>query len=250
MPSFANHLLASLMLGLALLTGPLAAQDKLIVVADEWPPFSGDSLPGQGISIDVTRAVLERAGFTVETAILPWSRVVSGAKAGEYDVVTSLFLDAEMQQALTYSDPFFKTQVKFVRRKGAPIRFDGLESLTPHVIAVGTGFLYEPEFDKADFLNKFEVTTTLQGVQMVAAGRVDLTLDSTHVVAHSILTGDPDLLEQIEFIEPSLAEQEIHMAVSKHRPDHADIVAAFDAALSDMQADGSLAALLQKHAVD
>ncbi|MCV3272125.1 substrate-binding periplasmic protein [Roseobacter sinensis] len=248
--SFVKHAIIGAVASLMLSMPPLLAQERLTVVADEWPPFSGESLPGMGISIDVTRAVLTRAGFEVDTAILPWSRVVSGARAGDYDVVTSLFLDDEMQKALTYSEPFFRTEVKFVRKKGAAITYDGLQSLAPYTIAVGTGFLYEPEFDRAEFLTKFEVTTTLQGVQMVAAGRVDLTLDSTHVVTHSILEEDPELLAQIEFLDPSLANQEIHMAVSKRRPDHEQIVASFNAALSEMRADGSLAVLLQKHAVD
>ncbi|WP_299916817.1 ABC transporter substrate-binding protein [uncultured Roseobacter sp.] len=236
-----------LTIALFLPKNPALADEKLIVVADEWPPFSGGTLPGQGISIDVTRAVLTRAGYIVETAILPWSRVVSGAKAGDYDVVTSLFLDPEMQVSLSYSDAFFKTQVKFVRKNGSDIMYRGLNSLQPYTIAVGTGFLYEPEFDGADHLNKFEVTTTLQGIQMVAAGRVDLTLDSTHVIRHSILGADPALLEQIEFMDPALADQEIHMAVSKLRPDHETIVSDFNAALAEMQADGSLATLLIKH---
>ncbi|WP_299783627.1 transporter substrate-binding domain-containing protein [uncultured Roseobacter sp.] len=231
-------------------SGVAIAEERLLVVADEWPPFSGEGLPGLGISLDVTRAVLERAGYEVETAILPWSRVVSGAKSGEYDVVTSLFLDPEMQKSVFYSEPFFETQVQFVRQKGRDITYDGLDSLQPYVIAVGAGFLYETEFDNADHLKKFEVTTTLQGLKMVAAGRVDLTLDSSHVVRHSMLLSDDALQDQLEFLQPALTKQQIHMAVSRSRPDHAGIVADFNAALTDMRADGSLDALLEKHNTD
>ncbi|WP_299868164.1 ABC transporter substrate-binding protein [uncultured Roseobacter sp.] len=233
-----------------LCNGVVVAEERLLVVADEWPPFSGEGLPGRGISIDVTRAVLERAGYEVDTAILPWSRVVSGAKSGEYDIVTSLFLDAEMQKSVFYSEPFFETQVQFVRQKGSDIAYDGLESLQSYVIAVGAGFLYEASFDNADYLNKFEVTTTLQGLQMVAAGRVDLTLDSAHVVRHSMQLTDDALEDQLEFLEPALTKQQIHMAVSRLRPDHASIVTDFNAALADMRADGSLDALLKKHSAD
>ncbi|MBW4710420.1 transporter substrate-binding domain-containing protein [Roseobacter sp. YSTF-M11] len=226
------------------------AGETLLVVADEWPPFSGDDLPGKGLSVDVTRAVLTRAGYDVETAILPWARVVKGAESGAYDVVTSLFEDPDMQKLMTYSEPFFETSVHFVQKSGNDIVFDGLESLRPYRIAVGTGFLYERNFDTADFLKKVEVTTTLQGVKMVAAERVDLTLDSAHVVRHSILMDDPDLLGQIELLDPALTTQRIHMAVSRSREDHARIAADFNAALEDMRADGSLAQLLEKHKVD
>ena len=220
------------------------------MVADEWPPFSGSELPGKGISLDVTRAVLERAGYDVQTAILPWARIVNGAQTGEYDIITSLFASAEMQKILHYSEPFYTTEIKFIQQKGGDISFQGLSSLTPYSIAVGAGFLYSPEFDGAEFLNKFEVTTTLQGIQMVAAGHVDLTLDSTDVLRHSILRSDPSLGDQIDMLEPALATQNIHMAVSKFRPDHATIVAEFNRALEEMQADGSFAELLKKHNVN
>ena len=33
------------------LAGSAIANDKLTVVADEWPPFSGEALPSGGISL-------------------------------------------------------------------------------------------------------------------------------------------------------------------------------------------------------
>ncbi len=197
--------------------------------------------------MDISRAVLERAGYDVKSAILPWPRIVSGAQTGEYDVITSLFPSIEMQNILQYSEPFYTTEIKFIQRKGRDIVFGDLNSLRPYSIAVGAGFLYSPEFDEADFLEKVEVTTTLQGIRMVAASHVDLTLDSTDVLRHSILRDDPSLGDQIELLEPALATQSIHMAVSTFRSDHATIVAEFNRALEEMQADGSFAELLKKH---
>ena len=227
-----------------------AASEPITLVADEWPPFSGSELPGNGISMDVTRAVLERAGYEVQPAILPWARIVSGAQDGDYDVVTSLFASAEMQQVLHYSEPFYTTEIKFIQRKGRDIAVGDLSSLRPYSIAVGAGFLYSPEFDDAEFLNKIEVTTTLQGIRMVAAGHADLTLDSTEVIRHSILRDDPTLADEIEVLEPALTSQNIHMAVSTFRPDHATIVDDFNRALAEMRADGSFDALLKKHNVN
>ncbi len=229
---------------------PATAREPISLVADEWPPFSGSDLPGLGIAMDVTTAVLTRAGYQVDAAILPWPRIVYGAKTAEYDIVTSLFLDAEMQEFLHYSDPFYDTEVRFVQKKGGDALYDGLASLTEYTIAVGADFLYEPAFDAADFLNKVEVATTFQGMQMVVVGRVDLTLDSLDVVRHSIQLGDPALFEQIEMLEPPLTTQQIHMAVSLSRPDHRQIVSDFNATLAEMRADGSLADLLAKHSLE
>lgn len=227
--------------------GPSIADEPITVVADEWPPFSGKGLPEQGVSVDVTSAVLERAGYTVKTAMLPWARIVHGAKSGEYDIVSSVFQDAEMQKYLRYSDPFYATEIRFVQRKGGDITFSSLNSLRSYRIAVGSGFLYDTEFDNADFLNKFEVTTTLQGLRMVASGRVDLTLDSTDVVRHSILRGDPGLMDKLEFLDPALSTRQIHIGVSLSRADHARIISDFNRTLKEMQADGSYDRLLEKH---
>lgn len=225
------------------------AQTKIVIVADEWPPFSGNDLPGQGIAIDVSRSVLERAGYAVDIEILPWARVVDGAKSGEHDAVTSLFLDEEMQKSLAYADPFLETRVRFVQRKGAGIEITDLDSLRPYQIVVGKGYLYEPDFDAADYLDKFEVTTLIQGVRMVAAGRADLTLDSEHVVRHAIRVEDPSLAGEVELLDKTLATQRIHIAFSRSRDDHATIVADFNRTLAEMQADGSLDAVLEKHKV-
>ena len=46
----------------------------------------------------------------------------------------------------------------------------------------GDGFLYEREFDNADFLQKLVVPTSREISQMVASGRVDLTLGKFDVI--------------------------------------------------------------------
>ena len=223
------------------------ADQPLTIVADEWPPFSGEALPGKGISVDVVVSVMRRAGYEIEGEIRPWARIVADAKSGKPNLVGSLFLDPEMEQHLAYADPYFVTSVKFLRKSGGTAAWSDLTSLEPYSIAVGAGFLYEENFDRAETLNKVEVTTTLQGVRMVAHGRVDLTLDSEHVIGHAIRTEDPALADQVEFLDPPLTVQHIHVAVPRTLENHEQIVADFNRVLAEMQADGSLAKLLEKH---
>ncbi|MFK7942907.1 MAG: substrate-binding periplasmic protein, partial [Paracoccaceae bacterium] len=154
---------------------------------------------------------------------------------------------AEMEKSVAYGNPFMATEIRFVGRKGGPISYETLGGLEGHRIAVGTGFLYEEGFDNADTLDKYEVTTTLQGIRMVAAGRADLTLDSEHVVGHAINVEDPELSDLVEMIPGVLARREVHMAVVRTRPDHARIVSDFNAALQEMRNDGSLAAIMRSH---
>ena len=148
---------------------------------------------------------------------------------------------------MTYGDPFFQTSVKFVQRAGTAHDVTNLKALQPYSIAVGDGFLYEEGFDRADDLNKVVVTTTLQGVQMVAHDRVDLTLDSEEVVTYALTKEAPDLAARVEILPHVLARHDVHMAVRNSLPGKDALVADFNRVLAEMRADGSLEALLAKH---
>lgn len=128
----------------------VAQQEKLTIFADEWPPFSGESLPNKGISLDVIATVLTQAGYDVETSVLPWARIMEMATANQIDIVGSLFFDPVMTEYVTYAEPFFSTDVRLVQQTGADHAYTSVKDLTPFSIAVGTRFLYQPEFDKAD----------------------------------------------------------------------------------------------------
>lgn len=220
---------------------------ELLVVADEWAPFSGANLPGKGMSLDVITTVLERAGHDVRSDVVPWARVMKGARDGTYDVVGSLFYDKEIAEFMLYSDPFYETRVKFMQAKGKTHDVTSLEALLPYSIAVGDGFLYEPAFDRSEDLNKVVVTTTQQAVQMVAFERADLTLDSEEVLSFAIRGADTDITDKVDILPHVLASHNIHMAVRRDFPGAAGIVADFNAALAEMRRDGSLDALLGKH---
>ncbi|WP_299046280.1 transporter substrate-binding domain-containing protein [uncultured Tateyamaria sp.] len=219
-------------------------------VADEWPPFSGAGLPGRGLSLDVITEVFARAGYTVESDVVPWARIMDGARRSEFDVVGSLFLDEELTAFLDYSDPFYATDVHLVQRTGETYTFTSVPALRPYTIAVGDGFLYEDEFDRADYLNKVFVTTTLQAMQMVAFGRADLTLDSVDVVNYAMRILDPTLASQLEIVPGALTSQNIHMAMRNDFPNRDQVLGDFNAALADMRADGTLDAILDRHVGD
>lgn len=221
--------------------------EPISVVADEWPPFSGADLPNGGISLDVISTVLRRAGYEVETAVLPWARIMDGSRRGEYDVVGSLFYDPDIATYMTYSAPFYQTEVRFAQRAGADTKIEGLESLKPYSIAVGDGFLYEENFDRATDLNKVIVTTALQGLQMVAYDRADLTLDSLEVLNYAVKVDDPKIADLVEFLPFVLAKHDIHMAISNQLPNKDVVLADFNRVLATMRDDGSLAVLLEKH---
>jgi len=229
------------------IASPLTAKDPLRVVVDPWAPFGGEELINGGISLDVISTVLGRAGYEVEQSIVPWKRAVDGVRGGRYDILGNLFFLEDLAEFLTYSEPFYESEVRFLRRRGSTAAYHGLDSLRPFSIAVGAGYLYEEQFDHADFLNKKVVTTTLQGMRMVASGRVDLTVDSLDVLTYAMAVEAPELLALVEVMPNTLAQQSIHMAIRQDYPKRDEILSDFNRVLSEMKEDGSLDELLAKH---
>ena len=247
------RLIRSIIIGTVLIAisgvGSALAETPIVIkaVVDEWAPFGGEELPNRGISLDVMTAVLTRAGYQVEAEIVPWERALNGIKNGHYDVIGNLFPEQSMAPYMVFSDPFYETQVQFIKHKGNNATYSDLDSLKPYSIAVGEGYFYEENFDQANHLDKQVVTTVVQGVRMVANGRVDLTLDSVDVLNYVIHVQEPSLLERVELLPKPLAYQQVHMGIRKGLEGRDQLVADFNRVLNEMRDDGSLEEILKKH---
>ena len=57
---------------LSLLTSPLLAQDKTIVVSTlEWPPYTGSGLRHEGATTEVVRQAFAAAGYDIKVVFRP-----------------------------------------------------------------------------------------------------------------------------------------------------------------------------------
>ncbi|WP_299852610.1 ABC transporter substrate-binding protein [uncultured Roseovarius sp.] len=240
------RLVFSLNVACALFSSAAAAQNTIKVVADQWVPFGSSDHPNGRNSLDVISTVLERASYNLEAEIVPWERALDSLKTGTYDVVGNLFQVLALVEYLTFSDPFYDTEVHFLQKRDANNSFTNVDSLKPYTIAVGAGYLSEGSFDRANFLKKKEVTTVIQGVRMVANERVDLTLDSVDVLNYVIAHEAPELSEMVEYLPNRLNMQAIHMVVCNGLQGRDVLLENFNRVLAEMLADDSPTELLSK----
>jgi len=224
------------------------AGELVRLAVDPWAPFGGETLPGGGLSPDIISTVLERAGYRVESYIVPWARALDGVKTGDYDLLGSLFFDAELETFLSFSVPYHETDIRFIKRVDSPFAFSSIQALEGLTIAVGDGYLYEEAFDNASELDKHVVTTVLQGLRMVAGGRVDLTLDSVDVLDHLLHVEDPSLAARLEYVPGTLARRGVRFAIRDDFPGKDRLLEAFERELLALQADGALETLRTRHA--
>ena len=115
------------MIGMLLSTSASVPAEVLRLAGDAWPPYTDQTLPGDGLSVELIRAALGRAGYDVSYTEVPWERAVLGLQQGKYDIINDWFTVRHADYA-TYSRPFLNNRVRWVQRQG-----DGL-GISPVVI--------------------------------------------------------------------------------------------------------------------
>lgn len=241
---------AALLALFLLLTSTAGAADPLRLAANNWPPFTDRGLPGNGLATDLVSTALSRAGYRSEYIEVPWARVIKGLQQSQYDVVLTAWYSAERDTYGLFSDAYLVNRIRFLQRRGGGIQFSQISDLYPYRIVVTRGYAYAPAFDNDARLNKYEVTDFLPAANMVAVGRVELTLED-ELVAQYLLRQEPvSVREALEFLPTPLAETPLHILVRRSHPQHAQIVADFNRELATMRADGTYQAILQRHGLN
>ncbi len=234
-------------LGLALLLGQPVAAEHLRLVGDSWPPFTDQRLPDNGLAVQLVSAALQRAGHTTEYVEVPWARALKGFEQGDYDIVVAAWYSPERARYGLFSNPYLVNRIRFLRRAGAPFEYLGLDSLTPFSIAVVRGYSYDPAFDKAPGLTRVPVLEFAMGARMLAAGRVQLTLEDELVARYHLSHGLREIRNAVAFVETPLSENGLHIMMRRSHPLHRQVVREFDESITTMKADGGYQRIFTRH---
>ncbi|WP_268799230.1 substrate-binding periplasmic protein [Pseudomonas huanghezhanensis] len=223
------------------------AVDKLRMAGDAWAPYADVSLLKGGLATDLISTALSRAGYATEYEQVPWARAVHGLSEGRYDILINAWYSDDRTRIGQFSADYLINRLRFIKRKNSTLDFQNLPQLHSHSIAVVRGYAYSPAFDNDPELKKIPVANFSTAVRMLAAGRVELTVEDEYAARFALSHESPDVQDNVEFLPTSLAENTLHILVSLKNPEHDKIVARFDQEIAAMKADGTYAALFKLH---
>lgn len=242
------HRIRCIALLLALLVGASASAEHLRLAGDVWPPFTDRRLADNGLAVDLVSTALRRAGYTSEYVEVPWARVLRGLEQGDYDVIAAAWYSADRTRFGLFSEPYLVNRIRFLKRKGAnPQQYSSLADLRSYSIAVVRGYSYSPAFDQEQGLTKVPVLEFGMGARMLAAGRVQLTLEDELVAQYHLKRELKEVQDALEFLPEPLSESPLHILVRRSHPQHQQIVHDFNRAIAQMRADGTYQRIYQRH---
>ena len=219
----------------------------LNLVANEWEPYTGTQILNKGVACDIVSTALRRAGYEVQIHIVPWSRAVKGVEAGNYDGVIAIWYTEERSQKMAYSKNYMTNQVVLFKRDDQDIRYKDVGDLAGYKIGTIRDYAYGEEFDTAEGLTKKPSLDLRTNVIRLAKGMVDLVPEDRFVMAHILNKNYPEYRNQIDALAKPLSERTLHLTISHKTAEYQKIIDDFNRELLDMQDEGLLKMMVNKH---
>ncbi len=146
-----------------------------VVIDDNYPPFIFKDAAGtlQGILVERWQAWSRATGRAVELHAMDWSEALRRMAAGEFDVIDTIFRNAEREKIYSFSPPYARIEVPiFFRRELSGIH--DLSSLRGFRVAAKAGDYSVGMLRGAGVTDILEFPNYASIVEAAKAGRVDV----------------------------------------------------------------------------
>ncbi len=116
-----THLLLGATLALA---GTLSVQAETIRIGTEgaYPPFNYVDAQGNvgGFDVDIAKALCDDMGVQCKIVTQDWDGIIPALKMHKYDaIIASMSITPERSKVVDFTDPYYTSGLRFVRKKGA-----------------------------------------------------------------------------------------------------------------------------------
>ena len=146
-----------------------------VAIDDNYPPFIFKDAAGalQGILVERWNAWSRVTGRPVELCAMDWGEALRRMAAGEFDVIDTLFRNAERERLYTFSPPYARIEVPiFFRRELSGIH--DLASLRGFRVAANAGDYSVGMMRAAGVTDILEFPNYASIIEAAEAGRVDI----------------------------------------------------------------------------
>jgi polar amino acid transport system substrate-binding protein len=224
-----------------------------------WEPYAPYTYADRngtltGGDIELVRALAAEVGCAVEFAEMPWARILREVESGTLDLSTSTSWTPERTAWAWFSAPYRETEMAIYVRRGTAgqYRLGSLADIALQQFRLGviTDYYYGDEVQALARDPHYDAwidgaTDYATNIRKLIGGRIDgyLVEDVGVMAAELARLG---LADQVERYPMRITGEQLRLMFSRKTVDQ-PLVAAIDAALERMRADGRLAAIMRRH---
>ncbi|WP_420345696.1 ABC transporter substrate-binding protein [Pelagibius sp.] len=222
-----------------------------IGVEGAYPPFSQVTADGKlvGFDIDIANALCEQMQVECELVTQDWDGIIPALNARKYDaIIASMSITPERKEKVDFTNKYYQTPAKFVRKKGSGIEItqDGLKGKSVGVqrATIHDNFVTEVYGDEVEV--KRYGTQDEAYLDMVA-GRVDLLLADSIALEDGFLKTDSG--KDYEFVGPDFTDPQyfgegVGIAIRKGEDELREML---NAAIDAIRANGVYKSIQDKY---
>lgn len=242
-----KQLLATVLIVLTLLAHSSYSQE-IKVVTTEWAPFVvEENTEVFGVTTEIVRATLAKAGIKAEIGLYPWKRAIVTAKENPNILIYPLIRNEEREPHFIWVVPMLSVKVSLHKLKNRKdIVINSLEDAKKYKIGVLREAAMHLMLLRQGFSDGIQLepeSTNGQNVKKLFAKRIDLNADSSLVVAYEAKKLGLSAMEMEEVFP--LFENEVYMAFGKDTPE--EPIERIKAAFNQLKSDGIIGSIIDKY---
>lgn len=231
-----------------------ASAEKIVLVADAWPPYNNPAEDSdKGYIVDIAEAIFAKHGHDIVYKLMPWKVAIEEARKGTYDGL----IGADTEDGAGFIFPTEEAgsyQVAFFVKKGNPWRFTNTNSLKRIKLGVAEGYGYTPWLYDYIHANKKDVNRvqTASGenplatnINKLMADRLDVTTASTTTMHYTAM--QMGVYDQIQFAGSGGPGRDVYVVFSPARKSSQAYADLFDEGVRELRASGKLEEILSHY---
>ncbi|MGB6034947.1 MAG: transporter substrate-binding domain-containing protein [Cryomorphaceae bacterium] len=217
---------------------------QLGLASDVWPPFTNS--PGEtAVAMEIVKTALNKNAIAVKERILDFETVIKGLEAGTFQGSPALWKTEKREQYLLYSEPILHNQLVLVGLKGADVSATSIDNLKGKRVGLVEGYAYGEEIEGAEGVTFTKGKNDQANVLQLLEKNLDYILVDGLLVAYLRSYQAEDAEKHLEMGTTPLVTRALHFAIQKDIEDAEELMKNFNAAISEMQVDGTYHRILK-----
>lgn len=237
-------------LGLCLLMCVSARAEVLhLATGDDYAPFTGKTLAGQGMLTQVVRAALAEQGAEITLDWLPWKRGYLKAARVEYDAAFPYVHSAEREAEFLYSAPIYLAEQFIFSRSGDAIELSDLPAMSGRRLCHPLGWQVPEairQLIEQGVLRRHSPLGLQECARLLLLRRDDLFIADQHL-GESALRSTGAESSAFHRSQAAFEHSTLHFIVSRQHPRAAELIERFDLGLEALKASGDYQRLIERY---
>ena len=240
-----------LLLCASILISSMAFSQTVLISTADYPPYTIENQDNPGVIIELVLAAFHTQGIQTQLVFRPWPRGEESTRQGTVFGTAPYFKTPERSVDFDFSDPILLSRNNFYYSRAKHpdgLNWETLSDFKGYVLGGVRGYWYLESFSEAG-LTVDIVTTDLQNIQKLIAGRVDFIVMDPVTLNQKVNENFPEYKGSILPLEKPESETAFHLMVSRDYPDSTSYLRQLNTGLSRIQETGEYYQILEKYSI-